>query len=78
MVMMSLWLTNKLPFTKIFLHPIVCDSEGNKMSKARGNVIDPLEIIEGTDLENLINKVREGNLPKGEVEDSIRKLKREF
>lgn len=35
------------------------------MSKSRGNVIDPLEIIEGTGLENLINKVQEGNLPKG-------------
>jgi valyl-tRNA synthetase len=50
MVMMSLWLTDKLPFKTVFLHPIVCDSEGNKMSKSRGNVIDPLEIIEGTGL----------------------------
>jgi valyl-tRNA synthetase len=65
MVMMSLWLTDKLPFKTVFLHPIVCDSEGNKMSKSRGNVIDPLEVIEGTSLENLISKVMSGNLPKG-------------
>lgn len=50
MVMMSLWLTDKMPFKTVYLHPIVCDSEGNKMSKSRGNVIDPLEIIEGTGL----------------------------
>ena len=55
---MSMWLTDTLPFKEILLHPLVCDSEGNKMSKSRGNVIDPVEIIEGTDLENLIKKVR--------------------
>jgi valyl-tRNA synthetase len=50
MVMMSYWLTGKFPFKEVLLHPLVCDSEGNKMSKSRGNVIDPLEIIEGTTL----------------------------
>lgn len=75
MVMMSLWLTDKLPFKEVLLHPLVCDSEGNKMSKSRGNVIDPLEIIEGTTLEHLISKVKTSNLPKGEQEASVRKLK---
>ena len=42
MVMMSLWLTDKLPFKEVLLHPMVCDSEGKKMSKSRGNVVDPL------------------------------------
>ena len=41
MVMMSFWLTGKAPFKEVLLHPMVCDSEGNKMSKSRGNVIDP-------------------------------------
>jgi valyl-tRNA synthetase len=45
------------------------------MSKSRGNVIDPLEIIEGTSLNNLINKVRNSNLPKGEQDSSIKKIK---
>jgi valyl-tRNA synthetase len=45
------------------------------MSKSRGNVIDPLEIIDGTQLESLINKVKSSNLPKGEQEASLRKLK---
>ena len=78
MVMMSLWLTDKLPFDEVLLHPLVCDSEGNKMSKSRGNVIDPLEIIEGTSLDNLISKVTNSNLPKGEQERSVKKLMKEF
>ena len=78
MVMMSLWLTGKLPFKEVLLHPLVCDSEGNKMSKSRGNVIDPLEIIEGTPLDNLIAKIRDSNLPKGEQDKSVKKLKQEF
>jgi valyl-tRNA synthetase len=78
MVMMSLWLTDKLPFKEVLLHPMVCDSEGKKMSKSRGNVVDPLEIIDGTTLENLLNKVRSSNLPKAEQEASIRKQKHEF
>jgi len=48
------------------------------MSKSRGNVIDPLEIIEGTSLDNLIKKVRDSNLPKGEQDKSVEKLKHEF
>ena len=75
MVMMSLWLTDKLPFKEVLLHPMVCDSEGKKMSKSRGNVVDPLEIIDGTTLENLLNKVRNSNLPKAEQDASIRKQK---
>jgi len=73
MVMMSLWLTDKLPFKTVFLHPIVCDSEGEKMSKSKGNVIDPLEVIEGTPLASLIAKLKEGNLPKKELESNIKK-----
>lgn len=57
MVMMSLILTEKLPFTDVFLHPIIRDAEGRKMSKSLGNVIDPLEIIEGCKLDVLIKKL---------------------
>lgn len=78
MVMMSLWLTGKLPFKEVLLHPMVRDSEGCKMSKSRGNTVDPLEIIDGTTLDNLVNKVKNSTLPKGEQDSSIRKLKHEF
>lgn len=78
MVMMSLWLTGKLPFKEVLLHPMVRDSEGCKMSKSRGNTVDPLEIIDGTTLDNLVAKVKSSTLPKGEQDSSIRKLKHEF
>lgn len=47
MVMMSLSLTDKIPFKEVYLHPIVRDQDGRKMSKSLGNVIDPLQVING-------------------------------
>ena len=51
MIMMSLELTNKIPFKTIYIHNLIRDSKGKKMSKTKGNVIDPLDLIEqfGTD-----------------------------
>lgn len=67
MVMMSLHLTDKLPFKTVYLHAMVRDKYGKKMSKALGNVIDPLEVRDGCSLEELLRKIDEGNLPKSEV-----------
>jgi valyl-tRNA synthetase len=67
MVMMSLHLTDKLPFKTVYLHAMVRDKYGRKMSKALGNVIDPLEVINGCTLEDLLKKIDEGNLPQKEV-----------
>jgi valyl-tRNA synthetase len=67
MVMMSLHLTGKLPFSTVFLHAIVRDKYGRKMSKSLGNVIDPLEVIYGCSLEDLLQKIDAGNLPAKEV-----------
>ncbi len=51
MIMMGLKFTGKVPFHKVYLHPLICDEKGQKMSKSRGNVIDPLKMMEnyGTD-----------------------------
>eukprot|EP00611_Tribonema_gayanum_P008276 TRINITY_DN1778_c0_g1_i1.p2 TRINITY_DN1778_c0_g1~~TRINITY_DN1778_c0_g1_i1.p2 ORF type:complete len:454 (+),score=180.43 TRINITY_DN1778_c0_g1_i1:1946-3307(+) len=67
MVMMGLQLTGQLPFTTVFLHPMVRDKHGRKMSKSLGNVIDPLEVILGCSLDNLLAKLDAGNLPAKEV-----------
>mmetsp|Transcript_12904 Transcript_12904/g.17693 ORF Transcript_12904/g.17693 Transcript_12904/m.17693 type:complete len:1013 (+) Transcript_12904:198-3236(+) len=67
MVMMSLHLTNRLPFTTVYLHAMVRDKNGRKMSKSLGNVIDPLEVIYGCQLQDLLLKIDEGNLPPKEV-----------
>jgi len=57
MVMMGLLLIGKLPFKKVLLHPIIRDKDGRKMSKSLGNVVDPLEIIDGCKLEKLLEKL---------------------
>ncbi len=58
MVMLGLTLTGKLPFRTVYLHAMVRDKYGRKMSKSLGNVVDPMEIINGCDLETLKKKVR--------------------
>ncbi|EQB61003.1 valyl-trna synthetase [Vairimorpha apis BRL 01] len=60
MVMLSLELTNKVPFKKVLLHGIVRDSSGRKMSKSIGNVIDPLYLIDGYG--NMNEEIRIGNM----------------
>lgn len=67
MVMLSIYLTGRIPFSEIFLHAMVRDAHGRKMSKSLGNVIDPLDVIEGISLEALQQRLEEGNLDPAEV-----------
>jgi valyl-tRNA synthetase len=55
-------LCGELPFKEVFLHAIIRDAHGRKMSKSLGNVIDPLDVIFGITLEGLNNKLKDGNL----------------
>ncbi|XP_029846433.3 valine--tRNA ligase, mitochondrial isoform X3 [Ixodes scapularis] len=59
MVALTLQLTGKLPFHKVMLHGMIRDSEGRKMSKSLGNVIDPLDVVHGKSLEELEESTRE-------------------
>ena len=78
MVMMGLQLTDKLPFHTVYLHAMVRDKNGRKMSKSLGNVIDPLEVINGCTLEHLLKKLEGGNLAKKEVEKAKKDQKADF
>ncbi|XP_023349810.1 valine--tRNA ligase isoform X2 [Eurytemora carolleeae] len=82
MVMLGIGLTGQLPFHDAMLHGIICDSQGRKMSKSLGNVIDPLNIIRGSSLESLKQDLdisaKNGYLSEDEVSVSKSNLEKQF
>ena len=72
MIMISHKFLKEVPFREVYIHGLVRDGDGEKMSKSKGNIIDPIDIIDGIDLESLINK-RTSNLINPKQKQKIKK-----
>ncbi|MFL2547587.1 MAG: valine--tRNA ligase [Gammaproteobacteria bacterium] len=78
MVMMSLKFMDEIPFKEIYIHGLIKDKNGQKMSKSKGNILDPIDLIDGISLDELLEKRVQG-LMQPEMENRIiNETKKEF
>src|SRR5271169_1503790 len=78
MIMMTTYFTGRLPFRDVYINALVRDEDGQKMSKSKGNILDPLDLLDGTDLERLVAKQTSGLVLEKQREAIEKRTRKQF